>query len=512
MAVGGSIPFNYQDFSGGFNSLTAPFLLNDTQARDVSNIQGTLAGAIVKRGGLTTFASPAATLTSLFPFEAVSPVMLVGAGGTALYSVDTGGTVTSIKTGLTSGKRWEFISAPSVAGQGQLYGMNGTDTPQQWSGTGSAADWTATDAGGSVPNGKYCLYHNNQVFVAGVAGSPSTVFWSGLADPTAWNPANINGSGSEQFDPGDGEAITGLGVVGPYVLVCKPRKLWILINPATGQSRQLSDNVGCPAHRSIAVGPEGTYFLAEDRGVYVTNGSALTPLTDQIQPTVDSIVDRTVCSGAYFDAHYYLSCGIGGATADTTLDYDARLKSWWKHAFGSNQFVIWHPTGPSRLYSAKSTAAIVDRCFDPTSFQDNGSNFTWSWKGPWQSPSFYRRRQFPTPYFRKRMRQQRYSGTGNVDLYLAKDFADSESLIRQDLFNYVAALAAGGTFGGGTGTFGGAGTFGGQPAYAKALVGGMGGSGVANAFSIVFKGTNNYQGVVTMHTEMIRDRRDRLVG
>ena len=460
---------------------------------------------------MSTFASPASTFTSLASSEA-SGSFLVGAASTFLYSVSTGGTVTQIASGLTSGKRWEWVSAVSAGApaQGPLFGMNGTDTPQQWSGSGNTAAWTATDTGGTVPNGTMCIYHQNQVFVAGTTSNPSRLYWSAVGDPTGWNPANLKGAGFMDFDPQDGQAISGLGRVGPYVLVCKPRKLFILADPASATVRRLSDNVGCVAHRSIATGPEGTYFLAEDRGVYVTNGSKLTPISDKIQPTIDSLSgSRSQVAGAYINAHYYLSVPLNSGTNDTTLDFDAKLDSWWKHTFGSNQFAIWHPSGTAQLFSAKATAAVVDQCFAPGVWQDNGSNFTWVWRGPWQSPTFYRRRRFPTPYFRKRLRQIRVDGSGTVDFSLAKDFAQVEALVEADVFNSAAQLAAVGTFAG-SGYFGGVdGSMWGSAAGAQRAK--LFGQGVANAFSVVFSATSSTQDVVYSYTLMITDRRDLVV-
>lgn len=464
----------------------------------------------MKRNGLSTFASPAVTLTSLFPLESISPVVLVGAGVTSLYSVSTAGAVTAIQTGLTSGLRWEFVSGPVVSGQGPLFGMNGTDTPQQWSGSGSTASWTNASGGVSVPNGKYCLYSQNQVFVSGVAATPSRVFWSALSNPTNWDPASLTGAGFMDFDPNDGQVITGIGRVGPYVLVCKPRKLWILVDTATATARRLSDNVGCVAHRTIASGPAGTYFLAEDRGVYLTNGTKLTPISDKIQPTLDSVSAglRSQAAGTCFNAHYYLSLPITSTTNDTTLDWDEKLQSWWKHSFGSNQFALWHQSsGVPSLYSAKATGAKVDQCFAPNIFQDNGANFQWVWRGPWQSPTFYRRRRFPTPYFRKRLRQLRLDGSGTVDFSLAKDFTSAETLIRSDVFNYSSA---------GTGNWAGSGNFGaadgsvyGGPfmlTRARAYT-----LGVANAFSVVFSATSNTADTVDSYVLMMTDRRDLVV-
>jgi hypothetical protein len=456
-----------------------------------------------------TFASPAVQLTSLAPSESTGTEFLIGAGGTSLYSITGGGVVTAIKTGLTNNARWEWVSAPVVSGQGPNFGLNGVDTPQQWSGSGNTVAWTATDSGGAVPNGKYSLVHQNQVLVTGTVANPSRVYWSGIADPTAWNPLNLNGSGFADFDPNDGEAISGMGTVGPYVLIAKPRKLWILVDTATATIRRLAENVGVSSHRSIAEGPEGTYFLAEDRGVYLTNGTKTTAISDVIQPTIDSFQNRALANGQYFNGHYLLSGPILSASNDTTLDWDVALQSWWKHSFGSNDWSVWHSggggTAPS-LYSAKGTSAIVDQCFVPSVYTDNGANFTFRWAGPWQSPTFYRRRRFPTPYFRKRLRQVRVDGTGQVDFSLAKDFATTETLVRSDIFGYSSVtdnFAGAGNYAAADGTF-----FGGMPTEGHARIHSQ---GVARAFSNVFSSTAASPAAIYEYVLMITDRKDLVV-
>jgi hypothetical protein len=508
-----AIPLLYSNFSQGLNTKSAPYLLDEglgsLPSRDLSNVQGTVAGAIVKRNGLVTLATPATALTSLTVSEATPTNTLVGATGTTLVSVTSGGTVTSIKTGVTSNVRWEFISAPVVSGQGPVYGVNGADTPQQWSGAtaGTACvNWTNASGAVAVPNGKYCIYANNQAFITGVTATPSRVFWSALADPTNWDPASLTGAGFADFDPNDGQSITAIGKVGPYILVAKPRKLWVIADTGTATIRRISDQVGCVAHRTMQSGPNGTYFLSEDRGVYLTNGTKLEPISDIITPTIDAIDgQRTQAAGAYFNGHYYLSvAGQGSGANDTTLDWDTTLNSWWRHSFGSNQFATWHPTGSAQLYSAKATAAIVDQCFAPGVNTDNGANFQWVWRGPWQSPSFFRRRLFPTPYYRKRLRQMRFDGAGTVDVSLAKDFAVQETMVRPNVFASTV-----GTLFGGSQPFGGPQLFGGGGSVQRNRINNL---GVANAFSVVFSSTSATADIVDSYLLIMHDRKDGVVG
>ena len=500
------------------------------------NVQGTTAGAIVKRAGLSTFATPSAALQSLIACEGTPVSALVGATASSLVSVNTAGAVNVIKaSGVTNG-RWEGLLMPSPS-QGPLFLINGVDPPQQWSGATSGTltgAWTATSGtntnvpGGTngIPNGKYSTQAGNQMYITGVAAFPNRVYVSALGDATLWDstivPDNAHKTGGANWfdlDANDGQVITAIGRVGPYVLVCKPRKSYVIIAPGSGavingvgdtpNIRNLSDSVGCVADRSIATGAAGTYFLSEGRGVYVTNGSKLTPTSDKILPILQGIGNQlqNAC-GFYFAGHYYLSiASTGAAPNDITLDYDEILGSWWKHSFGSSELVAWHPSTVAQLYSAKSTAAIVDQCFTPGVNVDNGVPFTWAWKGPWQSPSFYRRRMYPSTWYRKRLRQIRLEGFGTVDYYLAKDFVATESLIRANCFPTTILNPS--TFGGG-GTFGGSGalggTFGGGAPVGEAEVFSL---GVARAFSQVFSATSNTQDEVLSYTLALTDRVDR---
>lgn len=497
-----AIPFYYTNFRGGLNTKDAPFLLEDAQARDLQNIQATTAGAIVKRNGLLTLASPPVVLNSLYPYEAAVP-FLIGAGGTSLYSISPGGVVTAIKTGLTANAPWEWVQSQVTGGQGPVFGMNGVDPPQQWSGVGNTVAWTATS--GALPNGKYMQLAGNRIWVTGVAANPARVYFSDLIPanngPVTWPAANV-----AIFDENDGAPITGLGHVGPYLMVCKARKLYIITDFNTGDARRLSDNVGCISHRSLAAGPEGTYFLAESRGIYLTNGSSLTPVSDNIKPTLDGIQfgQRAASVGTYYDGHYYLSVDLSGAAGvnDTLLDYDSALQSWWVHTIGSNQFATWHGGGGPQLFSAKSTAAIVDQAFAPGVTVDNGVPFTWRWRGPWQSPSAYKQHKYATPYYRKRFRQMRYSIAGTVDLSLATDFSGGELMIAHN-----AALQAGTTFGGAN-NFGGIGIFGDAPAIQTVRQFSL---GVYMALSIVFSATSTTADEVTGYVLMVVDRKDLVV-
>jgi hypothetical protein len=112
-----------------------------------------------------------------------------------------------------------------------------------------------------------------------------------------------------EFDPNDGEQISGLGTIGPYVLVFKPSKTWLIYDLDTGANRRIGVNVGCVAHRSAVETPYGTFFLAKD-GVYRTDGTALKRVSaDRVTPLIVGMPagKRDLAAGAFWNGHYYLS-------------------------------------------------------------------------------------------------------------------------------------------------------------------------------------------------------------
>src|SRR5262249_52855735 len=155
------------------------------------------------------------------------------------------------------------------------------------------------------------------IWMAGMADDTSAVRFSELepvgeggeeADPTAWPSANV-----VRFDGSDGFPITGLGVVGPYVLVFKEHKVWAIHNLDSGENRKISDSVGTVSHRSITESPMGTFFLTAEQGVFLTNGSTVREMSYQVRPTISEITStkRENASGVYFQNHYYLAYPSG---------------------------------------------------------------------------------------------------------------------------------------------------------------------------------------------------------
>lgn len=122
-----------QDFSKGLNSHISSYNTPDNQANELSNLRiNDRYGELSKRDSLLSYGDTGAlAVTGLHRFyKSDGTIKLIAATGTLLrYGDDDAGTFTTIKTGLTDGKRWQFVTYMDNA-----IGTNGYDQPVKWDG------------------------------------------------------------------------------------------------------------------------------------------------------------------------------------------------------------------------------------------------------------------------------------------------------------------------------------------------------------------------------------------
>jgi hypothetical protein len=431
----GTAQATYVDFSGGVNVDAAPYLLPENQASDARNVRTNRTGRLIKRNGFQTLGSLAVGAErplSLAAANTATKSLIVGTSGGKLVKMTTGGVASDLKTGLSTTARWDWVQAETSTGShGPLYGMNGvaSQVPQTWDGAaGSTSDWT-TNGSIAVPRGKYMTYLA-RVWVTGVEAFPSRVYFSGF-NGTAPDPREWNSDAYVDLDPNDGEAITGIGTYGNYILVFKPRKTFVIYDLVTGANRRISSEIGCIAHRSIVETPSGTFFLSEDVGVASTDGNEISLLS----ANVDSLLRRGAvqtstfqhAAATYFDQSYFLSFCLNLSANDITLEYDIETQSWWIHSIGSNDWALLDPAGTPRLYSAQPAAGRIERAFAPNVYQDAGTNYSSYWQGPHFT--------WGTPHRNKQLNQFRIDGYGSWVLQAATDFTEDFTILDGELWS-----------------------------------------------------------------------------
>jgi hypothetical protein len=318
--------------------------------------------------------------------------------------------------------------------------------------------------------------------------------------------ASPNG-GSTQLDPEDGQVITGIGTIGPYLLVFKERKAFIITDTNTGAYRNISDNIGCASHRSIVETDNGTFFLTEDQGIMITDGTSFDSISLPVRPVLNSIPGSALntAAAAFKDSRYYISVTTGTVN-DIILEYDLLTETWWAHKIyydaaagetgGINDWALLDPSTTAVLYGASAHTSIfkIFEMFKSGSFQDRTSdNYLCYWNGPWHT--------FSQPHIRKIVTQIRADALGAFTLLTQRSFSSSSVTEQENIWDVAEESS----------TFGGSGTYGGTGVYGEAA------SvterryytpGTARAWSIRFESQNNQDLEIYAYTMGIDFRTD----
>jgi hypothetical protein len=370
---------------------------------------------------------------------------------------------------LLTGTSPTVTIATTVTGatQGPIFGVNGADPPQYWTaatGTTDLAEWTAVDGTGAsyathpARYCKYLIYHLDKVWAAGDPNNPGRIVSTGvstgavpLPDPRNWDTEDF----TDEVDPYDGQQITGLGKIGPYLLVFKDRKTFVLTNPQDRAYRQISSTIGCIAHRSIAETSQGTFFLSDDVGVCVTDGSTVSVVSDKIKPLLDDAVANYAleirnAAAVFYDDSYYLSIPYQDNKNSILLEYNLQTQSWWIHDCPVNQFAILDPSGIARLYGTDPATRLVSRYFVPDLFSDNGNPYLSYWQGPFWA--------WGQPHINKRINQLRIDGRGQWSTFISPTFGTTYADITPDAIPWEVQSDDTNTFAG-SGNFAGTGDF-----------------------------------------------------
>lgn len=125
--------YEIQDFSSGMNSHASPYVLKPGTASDAENVRlNSSFGTLSKRPAANSYGSVGAhSVTSLHRYyKADATKKLLATGSTKMYvGDDSAGTFQTLKTGLTDGKRWQWVTYKNVA-----IGTNGFDNPIKYDG------------------------------------------------------------------------------------------------------------------------------------------------------------------------------------------------------------------------------------------------------------------------------------------------------------------------------------------------------------------------------------------
>lgn len=234
--------------------------------------------------------------------------------------------------------------------------VNGTDACKSYNGSAWVSTGGAFDED-NMPKGKVVIEWKDRVYTAGVSASPNVLYYSGVADPDArtvsWTVSNGNIEIEQEDGGGD---ITALEKVPGYILIFKERsmKRW------DGSSTYPDDliNVGAPSQEAVCRG-RGMVFVANQEGVWTTNGSYPKRISKAIQDLWDAIPAANIDDIATYCDENYVYIYVGDITlGDNTytnicFKFNIDSQSWDVYSYYDDFTVFtWYISSSSKVIVA----------------------------------------------------------------------------------------------------------------------------------------------------------------
>lgn len=279
-------------FSGGLNTVSDPLALSDTQFRQGVNARHTEYGALTKRYGNVSLA------TAAIPFVPLSGYSWVKADGTVqalttctdghLYGLNPLAAIGSqtwakLSTGpapLSSTVPATFSEFLSTAGAEVVFIAEGGLS--MWTGSALSPKGNYSDAAGV----RYIKVHNQRLWGVGDPARPSSLLFSALNDGETLGDVSAGGGEIIVRTFGD-EKLVALASVNSSLLMFHERGLSRLTgfgqDDITVDPEGVSSQTGTIAPLSV-VEADGAVFFISDRGAFVANEGAVTPLGTPTRP------------------------------------------------------------------------------------------------------------------------------------------------------------------------------------------------------------------------------------
>lgn len=185
---------------------------------------------------------------------------------------------------------------------------------------------------GPPPWCQYAVLFNDRVWMANDPRDEKTrsqLFYSASGQPEEFGILNVF-----NVESGEGEPITGLGVLFDRLYIFKRTAIYVLsgFGEADFQIQQLSAGLGCISHFSIIAIDGWLYWLSE-RGPYRTNGSDFEWIGEAIYPTFQALSKASVDTanaGHNRDRQqvWFAMRTSSTGTNDRVLVYDYGMKVW----------------------------------------------------------------------------------------------------------------------------------------------------------------------------------------
>jgi len=223
----------------------------------------------------------------------------------------------------------------------------------------------------------FCVNHLNRLFLAGDPDNPSRLYFTEYTQGGLVDADVVDSFAFIDFDPDDGDRITGISPCGAGIAVFKRHGTFMLTgsNETDWFVRKVSSAIGCASHRSIARYQGSVIFLDDNNpGVFMFDGSTnFTMLSRHIDPLISRIVYRSKSVAQIQDERYYLFCDDEDAVHpynESTYVYTLKTGAWTKYAGIYAESVC---KGEKDLYAGSAVNdGLVFRLFE--GYEDDGED------------------------------------------------------------------------------------------------------------------------------------------
>lgn len=306
-------------------------------------------GAITKRTGSvkdnTTALGGNLWIRELYTYKRYDGThYLLANSSTSIFSSSGDSNYSTLLGGQNATNTFDFTTAKDY-----VYGANGVNIFKS-SGT-TTTILGVTNSTGVPTTAKYIKYANNRMFYAGMATSPSVVWWSEINDPDnvqTYNYINVNVS--------DGDSITGIFPYQGKIIITKERSTWQLTEFAVGSFSisPISLNIGCLYQSTMQTWLNFPVWMSH-RGIELYDGQ-FNLISQPIDPSIKALsqIDKSVNQVSVNSATEW-SEGSGTNIDTTTYSGSVAIKK----TFISNTTDTYAHSSGSDFSSAYQTRARI---------------------------------------------------------------------------------------------------------------------------------------------------------
>jgi hypothetical protein len=254
----------------------------------------------------------------------------------------------TLATGLSTTARYQFATQNDI-----LFIVNGENVNKKWDGT------TFADQAGSPPIAKYIRVHKNRMFLAGNPTNPSRLYFSELGDPENWPVLYFIDIGK-----GDGDKITGFGVLLDNLVIFKTNSIWVLQgdSPSNFVLRKVVDGYGSVSQTSITNVKETLAAFTKD-GVFFFDGVRSALASEKIEKTIKNLNKSylSLASAVFFDNKLYIAVPEGDSMKNNlVLVFDTLRTAWTLYrGIPVSEWVVWRKYNQDILLFGSSETGQV---------------------------------------------------------------------------------------------------------------------------------------------------------